>query len=209
MKRLIFAVLTVAALCAPAFADPAPAASPAAKLTASLYAGTSSVLTRGERREYITSRLSATAPLFAGLSAFARVDLGANQDGGNLSDPRTFRTVEVLGGLWRKVGPVEATAIGGATYSVEGQEGRPLDARLFTLAALARVGIGDGGYVYAGGGHHGPVGGPALLFAASVPIKGGAFSVIDFALPLQRTVFREKAWTLKVGASVRVKRLRF
>jgi hypothetical protein len=192
-------------------ARPLKNADQAPQFTASLYTGTVGVITRGERREFISARGSVTARLAAGVSGFVRGDLTGAQDGGGLDlrDPKTFRTVEVVGGLYRKVGPVEATALAGATYSVEGDHGKPIDARLFTLAALARIGFGDGGYAYGGVGHHGPVGGPALLAAASVPIKGGAYSVFDFAFPLQRTVFAEKAWVLKVGASVRVKRIRF
>lgn len=214
MKRLMLAVLTLASVCAgaPAFAaEPAaPCGSAKPEWCAGLYSGALSVVTRGEKREYLSARATVSGPVFKRLSAFARTDVTGTQDGGglNLGDPKTFRTIDAAGGLRYPVGPVEASVVAGATYSIEGDRGRPVDARLFTLAALARVGFGDGGYVYAGGGHHGPVGGPALLLAASVPVKGGTYSVVDFAFPLTRTVFAEKAWVLKVGASVRVKTLR-
>ena len=68
--------------------------------------------------------------------------------------------------------------------------------------------LAAGGYIYAGGGHYGPVGGPALLVAASLP-AGPAFTFVDFALPLRRNALDQKAWVLRVGASVRVKALSF
>lgn len=206
-------VLAVASLFAvPVFAaDTVPCGSVKAEWCAGLYTGTVGVITRGEKREFITARATASGPFSTKLSGFGRADLTGSQDGGaiNIRDPHTFRTVEASGGLRYKVGGiVEASVIAGATYSVEGDAGKPVDARLFTLAALARVPIGDGGYAYVGAGHHGPVGGRALLFAASIPLKGGTYSIIDFAFPLQRNVLQEKTWVLKVGASIRVKTIR-
>jgi hypothetical protein len=209
------AVLAAALLCLvslPAHAraeDPPPPAAP--KFTSSLYTGALSILTRGEKREYLAARATVSGPVLKNLGAFARVDATGAQDGGqlNVEDPSTFRTLELAGGLRYTVRPkLSLAAIGGATYSIEGDEGAPRDPRLFTAAALLRYELGDG-YVYAGGGHHGPVGGPALLVAASVPVREGTFAIVDFAFPLERNVLREKTWVLKLGASQRVKTLGF
>lgn len=213
-RRVLGIVILLASACAgaPAFAADAPCGTVKSEWCAAAYTGAVSVVTRGEKGEYVTARVSLAGPAYKSLGVFARVDLTGAQDGGALdyTNPKTFRTIEGSGGLSHPVlGDLALAAVAGATWSVEGDTGKPIDSRLFTLAALARLPIGDGGYVYVGGGHHGPVGGPALLAAASIPIKGAAFTQVDLAFPLTRTVFLEKAWVAKIGASVRVKGLRF
>lgn len=206
MKRLLFALAAFAGSCAgrPVFAaDP-----PRPALVVDAYTGSYALVTRGESREFLTARATATAPLFGDLSAFGRLDVGGEQDAGGLdySDPSTFRRVEVAGGLGYDVGALRLVGLGGVTYSVEGTSDAPRDPRMYTMAALARVGIGESGYAYAGGGFHGPVGGWALLGALSIP-AGPAFATVDYAFPLSQTALRERAYTLRVGAQVRVKRL--
>src|SRR5688572_15491427 len=67
----ILAMGIILAVGAPAFAadEPKPLA------TLSAFTGTEVLVTQGERREFVTARVSGVAPLFAGLSAFARLDL--------------------------------------------------------------------------------------------------------------------------------------
>lgn len=186
-----------------------PAPEPLPLWTATLDSGTSAVLTRGEKREFVTARVGFAARLSDVFGAFARLDVAGDQDGGglNLTDPHTFRSIDAAGGFRRITGPLRLSILGGVTYSIEGDQDKPIDARLFTLAGLVGRVVGEGGYVEVGAGHHGPVGGPALLASAQIPVSSGAFTVIDLAFPLQRNVLSEKAWVLKIGASVRVKQL--
>lgn len=211
MNRLIFAAV-LALSSVPAFAQ-APAASPSpAGWTATLYGGTATVATVGQRREFITARLGVSGPLGGRVSAFLRADATGDQDGGSLSstDPRSFRALEANGGLaYRVSNNLDLAAIAGATFSIEGATGAPVDPRLYTAAALAKAPVYKTGYAGAGFGWYGPVGGYALLFSASIPVgKIGAFTVIDYALPVQsRQALRDapRPWLLKVGATVRVK----
>jgi hypothetical protein len=206
MKRLIVAALALAA--SPAFAQaPAPSPSPAG-WTATLYGGTATVATVGERREFITARLGVSGPLGGRVSAFLRADATGEQDGGSLSstDPRSFRALEANGGLsYRVSNNLDLAAIAGATFSIEGATGAPVDPRLYTAAGLLKVPVYKAGYAGLGGGWYGPVGGYAALFSASIPVGSiGAFTVIDYALPIQTPTGR-RPWLLKVGATVRVK----
>lgn len=207
-----FLILLPLLLGAPAHAQDVPvvpAPEPLPLWTATLDSGTSAVLTRGEKREFVTARVGFAARLSDVFGAFARLDVAGDQDGGglNLTDPHTFRSIDAAAGFRRITGPLRLSILGGVTYSIEGDQGKPIDARLFTLAGLVGRVVGEGGYVEIGAGHHGPVGGPALLASAQIPVSSGAFTVIDLAFPLQRNVLSEKAWVLKIGASVRVKQL--
>jgi opacity protein-like surface antigen len=210
---VLAALLAVLPSIAHAQAQPPVPPQPAASgWTATLYTGALSILTRGEKREYMAGRVTIAGPLFRSLSAFARGDATGAQDGGQLdvSDPQTFRSLEVYGGLRYPLAPtLSLAATAGYSYSIEGDEGAPTDARLYTLALLGRLDLGNGGYVLAGGGHHGPVGGPALLAVAAIPLKDGIYTVLDVAFPLQRNTLREKTWVIKIGATARVKSFKF
>jgi hypothetical protein len=106
------------------------------------------------------------------------------------------------------LGPVRLSVLAGTTLSAEGSEGAPVDARLYTLGGTLGVPLLDGGYLEAGGAYDQRVGGAAALFSASLPIKG-AFTTLDVSLPIKRGALQERAYQLRVGASVRVKRLLF
>lgn len=199
--------LLLVALAAPAFAQAPPAplnVTVSQPWTATIYTGASTVATTGEKREFLTARITAAGPLGGGLTLFARADLEGTQDGGSLSNPRSFRAVEINGGVSRRLGVFDVAAIGGVTTSIEGATGAPVDPRLWTGAALARVPLKEGGYAGAGFGWYGPVGGYAALFTASVSLGHGAYSVADYALPIQ-TPAGLRPWLLKIGATVRVK----
>lgn len=141
------------------------------------------------------------------LRAFVRGDLGRTQDGGNLRDPATFRSIEVGAGVRQRVkGALSVGAIAGVTYSAEGKVDAPRDPRLYSLLGLLCVDIA-GGYACATGGHRGPVGGPSVGGAVSIP-KGKVATTVDFDLPL-RTVSDRRTWQLTIGASAEVFRRRF
>lgn len=206
MRRLLLVALSLAC-CAPAYADPTKPSS----CSAAAYTGTAAVVTRGERSEFVTARASAACALSGKLAILARAELGGTQDGGGLDfgDPKTFRAIEaVVGVRYALLGPLRASAVAGTTLSAEGQEDAPVDARLYTLGGTLGLGFGDGGYVEGGFAYDQRVGGAAVLFAASVPIKG-AYTVLDLSAPIERTVFEERAWQLRVGAQILVKRLAF
>lgn len=210
---MLLNALLLAALAAAPAVQPSPEPAPpiAEKaFSATLDTGVVSVITRGEKHEYAAARATVAGRLSSKLTAWNRLDIGGSQDGGalNLTQPTSFRTIEDGLGLSYSLGAISAVVISGATFSIEGDAGRPIDARLFTVAGGARIAIGDSGYVYAAAGHHGPVGGPALLVAASIP-KGDGFITVDFALPFNRNVLEQKTWVLKLGASVRLKAVHF
>lgn len=209
---LLLAAVTIAAPAYSQPASPAPGPSPAPAppgITVSLHTGVLSVLTRGQKREFAAARLTVNAPLPDGWTISGRADLTGEQDGGSLdyTDPSTFRSLEGAVTVRRKVGPLELAGIGGVTWSVEGTDGAPADPRLYTAAVGVRAPILEDGYVYAAAGLHQPVGGGALLVSAVVPVSETAATFVDFALPFESSALALKTWTLKIGASVRVKQL--
>lgn len=133
---------------------PAPSPSPTG-WTATAYFGTSSVMTRGERREYVTGRATLAGPVSGAIDAFVRADVTGTQDAGTLDfqNPNTFRALEVNGGLSHRLGLFDLGAIGGVTYSIEGQRGAPIQPRMYTGAGLVKARLRDGGYVGAGAGY--------------------------------------------------------
>jgi hypothetical protein len=216
MKRLIFCVLALAA--APAFAQapaPEPACGTAAKPAPclSITTGVVTVMTRGERREYATVGGSLEAPLPLGLSAFAHADMFGVQDGGSLGigSPQTFRVVKLEAGIGKSAGAFVFNARGGATFSVEGKVGAPVDARMFDAQIEALLRLNEGGHLAIRGGHDGTVGGWALGGDIEVPVAGGPSIVMRYEFPLQRPPTFAGAplpWVLTAGGRVRVKSFR-
>lgn len=206
MKRLIPIVLAVAC-CAPAHAaDP----SKPSKCYAALDTGAEAVVLRQERSEYVSARLTGACVLSPRVGLFARGHLSAVQDGGSIDfgDYESFRAVEaVLGARYAFLGPLRASVLAGTTLSAEGEKDAPIDARLYTLGGTLGVPIGDG-YLEAGAAYDERVGGAAALFAASIPLKG-AYTTVDLALPIRAGALRERAYQLRIGAQIRVKRLLF
>ena len=207
MSRLLLVLLALAS-CAPAFAaDP----TKPSRGQAAAYTGTAVVLVGDERTEFVTARASAAFALTSKVGIFARAELGGTQDGGGLDfgDRESFRAVEALvGARYAVVGPLRVSALAGTTLSVEGDEGAPVDARLYTLGGTVGLPFLDGGYVEAGGAWDERVGGAALLFAASVPIRG-AYTVLDVSVPIRKGALDERAYQVRIGAQVRVKKLLF
>lgn len=226
MRRLALAVLALTLCAAAARAQdpgPAPAPSPSPKAdpgpapavaapdsgwTARLYTGGQSVITRGERKEYLTARATLAGPLGPGFAAFVRADVGGMQDGGTLAslDPSTFRSLVINAGVTKTVGLFDLGAVGGVSYSIEGSAGAPIDPRMYIGLGIVKVRLRDGGYVGGGGGWYGPVGGGAIVATASLPVgPPGAYTTVDFALPIQSNALLEKTWVLTIGATVRIK----
>lgn len=180
------------------------------KVTVSAYTGVAAVVTRGEKTEYFQARGQLNAALGSGFTLFGRGELLGTQDGGSLDtlpDPSTFRSIEVVLGVRKSLSErFSAGGLGGVTYSVEGDIDAPSDPRLYTGIGVLRASIGKRGYVYFGGGHYGPVGGGALVAAASIPVTRDehAYTFVDFALPLQSTAFSEKAYVLRTGVTVKL-----
>jgi hypothetical protein len=211
MKRVVFAVLALAASCAsgmPVYAQ-APEPSPSG-WNATLYTGAVSVITRGERHEYLAGRLELEGPLAKSLDAFLRVDVTGEQDGGTLdyANPSTFRSLQVHGGAFRKAGVFDVGLVGGTTFSIEGQTGAPIDPHMLTGVVLVRGRLRKGGYVGAGGGWYGPVGGYAGVLTTAIPVSsGGAYATTDLAIPTQANALAVRSWRLTVGARVLLKRV--
>jgi hypothetical protein len=105
----ILAALVALALPMVAHADsPEPACGTvlAPKACVSFTTGAVSVVTRGERREYLTMGGSIEALLPWGLSTFANVDAFGVQDGGSLdySSPQSYRAVKLEAGRVQRAG---------------------------------------------------------------------------------------------------------
>ena len=170
-------------------------------------AGAATAMTRGERTEHWRGRLVIAGPIASFVRGFLRGDLGRTQDGGDLADASTFRSIEVaIGARARVGGPLSVGLLAGVTYSAEGRVGAPSDARLYSYLGLFCLDVA-GGYVCGTGGHRGPVGGPAVGAAISIP-KGKVSTTVDFDLPL-RTAHDRRTWQLTIGASAEVFKRRF
>lgn len=208
-------VIALLALALPAFAqEPAPAASPspdpAPQASASptpqatatpapeswhinVNAGVGTLVTRDMSTEYFRARLTVAGPIAKNLRGFLRGDLDQTQDGGVLDSlaslaklKDTFKSIEVGAGLRYYVAPeLSFGAVAGVTYSVESEANKPLDSRLYTLLGVFCSNTRDSGYV--------------------IPVKGGVFTAIDVDIPLQKRAGDQLAYTIKVGALVRIK----
>jgi hypothetical protein len=125
------------------------------------WAWTQSVVTQGERQEFIGARLAGDYALTEQLHLVGRLDASRIQDGGTvvLSDPRTFRSVEVYAGAVYRFRPsFGLAAIAGTTYSIEGRDG-PKDPRQATYAGGLAIGdASSGAHGFLMVGSHEPAG---------------------------------------------------
>ena len=188
----------------------------AQEVTASLDTGGATFQKGDTDEEFFLARGSLTADFQNGLYLIGRVDLDRTLDGGALDqfpDPSTFRSIQGMAGFLYRFGGAERRfgigAIGGVTWSAEGDAGAPVDPRLYTYAGVLRYSLPHDGYVYVGVGQHDPVGGPALLVSVMAGKSGdggffdGGYVFSDYVLPLDQTAFQNKAWTWKSGVLVR------
>jgi hypothetical protein len=164
-------------------------------------------VTRGERGEYVGGRITATLPLPEQLRLFARADVTGTQDGGaiDFASPETFRSVEGYVGIGRAFGPVVPSLVYGLTWSIEGADG-PANPRQHSALGVVRVPLPGGGYAYAGGGYHEPVGGWAAVASVSYAV-GPTRYLVDYALPFARAADGgELPWVVRTGISIPIKR---
>lgn len=199
--------LVLLLLLLPAFASAQePAPSPRPELT--LHGGAMQFAERGQpdKRDFVY-RLSLTVPGPSGMTFFGRADYTRTQDGGDLLDPKSFRSIEGFVGGRKDVGAGFAvTAFGGASWNRDSKI-EPTDPRLYTAAAGVRYSVPGRGYVIAAAGHHGPVGGSAFLGSIVYEINAGASWFADCAFPLSDAGFGN--YTCKAGISARLKGWKF
>ena len=204
----VVALLLLPALASPAFAqEPTPQPAP---VEITLHGGAMQFAERGQpdKRDFVY-RLTLTVPAPSGLTLFARADYTRTQDGGDLLDPKTFRSIEGFVGGRKDIGSGFAvTAFGGATWNRDSKI-EPTDPRLYTAAAGVRYSVPGRGYVIAAAGHHGPVGGTAFLGSVVYEINSGASWFGDVAIPLDASRFAARPYTAKVGISARLKGWKF
>jgi len=203
-------LLALACLGLPVFAADEPCGTPEKpQACISATAGVVTVATRGERREYADMGAALEAPLPKGLAAFANVDLFGVQDGGSIaSTPQSFRSVKAEAGVGKRAGAFRFNVRGGATFSVEGQVGAPIDPRMFDAQAEAELLLEGGGHLGLHGGHNGTVGGWALGTDVDIPVSGGPAIVAHFDFPLHALPGRPRAVVLTAGGRVKVKSFR-
>lgn len=193
----------------PAFAqDPQP--SPTAGVEVALHGGAMQFAQRGEpdHRDFVY-RLTLTVPAPSGFTLFGRADYTRTQDGGDLLDVKTFRSIEAFAGGRKDIGSGFAvTAFSGVSWNRDNTF-EPADPRLWTMAAGVRYSVPGRGYVIAAAGHHGPVGGSAFLGSIVYEINSGASWFGDVAIPLDASRFAARPYTIKAGISARLKAWRF
>jgi hypothetical protein len=181
---------------------------PGVELT--LYGGAMQFAERGQadKRDFVY-RLTLTVPAPEGLTLFGRADYTRTQDGGDLTDPKTFRSVEGFAGARKDIGSGFAvTGFGGVSWDRDAKI-EPTDARLYTVAGGVRYSVPGRGYVIAAAGHHGPVGGSAFLGSIVYEINSGASWFGDVAIPLDASRFAARPYTVKAGISARLRAWKF
>jgi hypothetical protein len=211
LGALVLAMFATAASAQAPAASPEPACGTKDKPAwcASIDTGAVTVVTRGERHEYLTGGGTIEGPLGAGLAAFVHVDAFGTQDGGSLNGtPRTFRTLILEAGVSRSAGALRLSALGGVTYSIEGQLGAPIEPRLWQARFQAEIPLDGGGYIGVSGGLDDTVGGFAVRADVDVPVAGGPAVVAHYNLPIRSDVFGRKDWVLTAGGRVHIKSFR-
>ena len=186
-----------------------PAPSPvAAEIT--LHGGAMQFAERGiaDKRDFVY-RLTLTVPGPSRLILFGRADYTRTQDGGDLLDVKTFRSIEAFAGGRKDIAPnLAATVFSGVSWNRD-EKIQPADPRLWTLAGGLRYSVPGRGYVIAAAGHHGPVGGSAFLGSIVYEINSGASWFGDIAVPLDASRFAVRPYTIKAGISARLKSWKF
>lgn len=172
----------------------------------SLYSGFMTFMerTNPDKKDFVF-RFRAAIQAPEKITIFSRIDYTRTQDGGDLADINTFRSIESQLGLRKDVAPgLSLTAFGGVTWNQD-DKFEPADARLWTAAVGLRYELAGRFSVTAAAGHHGPVGGSAFLGAVSYRIRYGAAWFGDIAVPLDATRFNVRPYTIKAGVMVLLK----
>lgn len=203
--------LLLALLSAPAYAqDAMPRPSPTPGVEINLHGGAMQFAERGspDKRDFVY-RLTVNITAPAKTSLFGRADYTRTQDGGDLLDPKTFKSIEAFVGGRKDVGAgFSPLVFGGVSWNRDGKI-EPVDPRLWTAAAGVRFEVPKRGYVIAAAGHHGPVGGSAFLGSIVVQLNEGASWFGDVAIPLDASRFAARPYTIKAGISARLKSWKF
>lgn len=189
--------------------DPAPTPT-RAPIEVSLHGGAMQYIERDatDRKDFVY-RVTLTVPGPNRLILFARADWTRTQDGGDLLDPQSFRSIEALIGGRREVAPnLSLTGFSGVSWDRD-KALDPVDPRLWTVAGGLRYNVPGRGYVVAAAGHHGPVGGVAFLGSAVWEMAAGAAWFGDIAIPLDSARFASRPYTIKCGISARIKGWQF
>lgn len=177
---------------------------------AALHCGAMQFAERGQpdKRDFVC-RLTLSVPAPSGITLFGRADYTRNQDGGDLLDIKTFRSVETFLGGRKDIAPnLSATVFSGVTWDRDSNI-QPADPRLWTLAGGLRYTVPGRGYVIAAAGHHGPVGGSAFLGSLVYQVSESASWFGDIAVPLDASRFQARPYTIKAGVSARLKGWKF
>lgn len=207
------ALLVLAIAAAPGLAQEAKDLQPAPGLSAGalevdLSGWTQAIVTRGEKREIAGGRVVVDYAISDKLRAFSRIDITGAQDFGTIEafgQYQSFRAVETFGGLRYQVkAGVAVAAVGGTSWSIEGADG-PLDPRMATALLLVRLPLPGGGHAYVGGGHRGPVGGPAIVASVTYP-AGPTRLLVDYDLPLTTLDGLPRPGVLKTGVAIPIRR---
>lgn len=204
-RVLAFVVILARCFNAPAFAQESnpPARKP---IELNLWGGAMQFAERGQpdKRDFVY-RLSLSIPAPNGITAGARVDYTRTQDGGDLFDIETFRSVEAyLGGRKDVARNLSVSAFSGVSWDRD-KDFDPADARLWTAAVGLRYAVPGRGYVLAAAGHHGPVGGSAFLGSVVYELSSSTNWFFDIAVPLDADRFKLRPYTVKAGVAARLK----
>lgn len=202
--------LALALLLLPAFASAQTQVVPEKTAEVSLYGGAMQFAERGkeDKRDFVY-RLSASLRVPQGVVLFGRVDYTRTQDGGDLLDIKTFRSVEGFAGARKEIAPGFSPLVYAGVSWDRDSKVQPTDPRLWTLAAGFRYDVPGRGYLIASAGHHGPVGGSAFLGSVVVTIRDGVSWFGDVSIPLDASRFAQRPYTIKAGISARLKAWRF
>lgn len=182
-----------------------------------LTTGSTTLITSGPKREYFTARFALR--VFTDKRTTAREDerdsirlratLTATQDGGAvaLGDPTTFQSV-VPEIEYRKAlkGSLQAAAFANVTFSAEGGESAPLDARMFGAFIGVRGALANGAWLFAGAGRSGPVGPEIALAVRGGRPVGKGDAAFEYILPMRADALRNKAWVLQLTTTYQVAR---
>lgn len=194
----------------PAWSTAQEAPQPPQPVEITLHGGAMQFMERGQpdKKDFVY-RVTVTVPAPAQTTVYGRADYTRTQDGGDLFDINTFRSIEALIGARKVIAPqLEATAFSGVSWNAD-KHYEPADPRLWTVAGGLKYTVKGRGYLVAAVGHHGPVGGSAFLGSAVYDMGSGSSWFGDIAIPLGASRFAEKPYTIKAGFAARLKGWKF
>lgn len=208
--RKLFLLLALAGPASAQDLGPVPTPTPQAGVEINLHGGAMQFAERGkpDKRDFVY-RLTVKVPVPGEVTLFGRADYTRTQDGGDLLDIKTFRSIEAAVGAEKLIAPgLEVIGLSGVTWNRD-DAFEPADPRLWTAAAGLKYTVPGRGYVVAAAGHHGPVGGSAFLGSVVYQINSGASWFGDIAIPLDASRFAIRPYTIKAGISAKLKGWKF